>query len=99
MLQSGCTTSINHFTGKQNNPSKQKAAEKLSRHTKEEPGDCVRVCVCACMRVSADGYVFAIEGDIQMKKEKKKSDYKVARGTARDCSWWERADSRGRGKE
>lgn len=24
------------------------------------------------MRVSADGYVFAIEGDIQMKKEKKK---------------------------
>lgn len=52
------------------------------------------------MRVSADGYVFAIEGDIQMKKEKKKkSDYKVARGTARDCSWWERADSRGRGKE
>lgn len=91
MLQSGCTTSINHFTGKQNNPSKQKAAEKLSRHTKEEPGDCVRV--------SADGYVFAIEGDIQMKKEKKKSDYKVARGTARDCSWWERAVSRGRGKE
>lgn len=51
------------------------------------------------MRVSADGYVFAIEGDIQMKKEKKKSDYKVARGTARDCSWWERAVSRGRGKE
>lgn len=68
MLQSGCTTSINHFTGKQNNPSKQKAAEKLSRHTKEEPGDCVRV--------SADGYVFAIEGDIQMKKEKKRATIK-----------------------